>query len=160
MAKKSMVPFSAAGADVLSAFHLPGGNTLQVGRDKACRDSRCPPLINPGAVRPLTKTPRDLQSAGRHTDDEGFGGYLSKRRSLMSRAPQGEFQVTKYLIATPYCGDGEIARVANSYGRRVSAEEVHNNPLTKVYLCQTMAMIGDSNRLAPDICHKAAVILS
>jgi hypothetical protein len=144
MAKKSMVPFSAAvAADVLSAFHLPGGNTLQVGlqlcRDKACRDSRCPPPINPRAARPLTKTPRDLQSAGRHTDDEGFGGYLSKRRSLMSRALQGEFQVTKYgLIATPYCGDEEIARVANSYGRRVSAEEVHNNPLTKVYLCQTI----------------------
>jgi hypothetical protein len=52
---------------------------------------------------------------------------------------QGEFQVTKYgLIATPYCGDEEIARVANSYGTRVSAEEVHNNPLTKVYLCQTI----------------------
>jgi len=83
--------------------------------------------VNPRAARPLTKTPRDLQSAGRHTDDEGFGGY------------QGEFQVTKYgLIATPYCGDEEIARVANSYGRRVSAEEVHNNPLTKVYLCQTI----------------------
>ena len=30
---------------------------------------------------------------------------------------QGEFQVTKYgLIATPYCADEEIARVANSYG--------------------------------------------
>src|SRR5215471_13593842 len=86
MAKKSMVPFSAAvAADVLSAFHLPGGNTLQVGlqlcRDKARRDSRCPPLIS---------------------------------------------------------GDEEIARVANSYGRRVSAEEVHNNPLNKFYLCQTI----------------------
>jgi len=76
-----------------------------------------------------TKTPRDLQSAGRHTDDEGFGGYLSKKEIADSRALQGEFQVTKYgLIATPYCGDEEIARVANSYGRRVSAEEVHNNP--------------------------------
>jgi len=28
---------------------------------------------------------------------------------------QGQFQVTKYgLIATPYCGDEEIARVAHS----------------------------------------------
>jgi len=52
---------------------------------------------------------------------------------------QGEFQVTQYgLIATPYCGEEEIARVANSYGSRVSAAEVHNNPLTKVYLCQTI----------------------
>jgi hypothetical protein len=52
---------------------------------------------------------------------------------------QGEFQVTRYgLIATPYCGEEEIARVANSYGSRVTAAEVHNNPLTKVYLCQTI----------------------
>jgi hypothetical protein len=52
---------------------------------------------------------------------------------------QGEFQVTQYgLIATPYCGEEEIARVARSYGSRVTAAEVHNNPLTKVYLCQTI----------------------
>jgi hypothetical protein len=52
---------------------------------------------------------------------------------------QGEFQVTAYgLIATPYCGEEEIARVARSYGSRVTAAEVHNNPLTKVYLCQTI----------------------
>jgi hypothetical protein len=52
---------------------------------------------------------------------------------------QGEFQVTTYgLIATPYCGEEEIARVARSYGSRVTAAEVHNNPLTKVYLCQTI----------------------
>jgi hypothetical protein len=52
---------------------------------------------------------------------------------------QGEFQVTRYgLIATPYCGDEEIARVANSYGWHVTAVEVHNNPLTNVYLCQTI----------------------
>ncbi len=52
---------------------------------------------------------------------------------------QGEFQVTQNgLIATPYCGDEEIARVANSYGMRVTAAQVHNNPLTKVYLCQTI----------------------
>jgi hypothetical protein len=54
-------------------------------------------------------------------------------------ACQGEFQVTQYgLIATPYCGEEEIARVANSYGWRVSAAEVHHNALTKVYICQTI----------------------
>ena len=31
-----------------------------------------------------------------------------------------------------------------SYGKRVTAAEVHNNPLTKVYLCQT---IGYDSRL-------------
>ena len=51
----------------------------------------------------------------------------------------GDFQVTKYgPIATPYCEEEQIAKVANSYGWRYSAAEVHNNPLTKVYLCQTI----------------------
>jgi hypothetical protein len=48
-------------------------------------------------------------------------------------------QASKYgPIATPYCEEDQIANVANSYGWRVSAAEVHNNPLTKVYLCQTI----------------------
>jgi|KBSMisStaDraftv2_1062788.scaffolds.fasta_scaffold731591_1 predicted RNA-binding Zn-ribbon protein involved in translation (DUF1610 family) len=52
---------------------------------------------------------------------------------------QGEFQVTQYgLIATPYCGDEEIARVANSYGWHRQAATVHTNPLSKVYICQTL----------------------
>ena len=49
----------------------------------------------------------------------------------------GDFQVTQYgRIATPYCEEEQIAKVANSYGWRVSATEVHQNALTKVYLCQ------------------------
>jgi hypothetical protein len=51
----------------------------------------------------------------------------------------GEFQITKYgPIATPYCGDQVIARVANSYGWRDSAAGVGSNPLAKVYICQTL----------------------
>jgi hypothetical protein len=51
----------------------------------------------------------------------------------------GDFQITRFgPIATPYCEEEQIAKVANSYGSRVSASEVHNNPLTKVYLCQTI----------------------
>ena len=50
---------------------------------------------------------------------------------------RGNFQVTKYgLISTPYCEEEQIARVARSYGSRVTGAEVRNNPLTKVYLCQ------------------------
>jgi hypothetical protein len=50
---------------------------------------------------------------------------------------RGNFQVTKYgLISTPYCEEGQIARVARSYGARVTGAEVRNNPLKKVYLCQ------------------------
>jgi hypothetical protein len=51
----------------------------------------------------------------------------------------GDFQITQYgRIATPYCEEDLIAKVANNYGWRVSAAEVHDNPLTKVYLCQTI----------------------
>jgi hypothetical protein len=58
---------------------------------------------------------------------------------------QGNFQVGPYgLIATPYCEEEEIARVAQSRGFNVSAAEVHNNALKKVYLCQ---VIGFDNRL-------------
>ncbi len=50
---------------------------------------------------------------------------------------RGNFQVSKYgLIATPYCEEEQIARVARSYGERVTGAEVRNNPLKKVYLCQ------------------------
>jgi len=46
---------------------------------------------------------------------------------------QGQFHVTKSgLIATPYCGDEEIARVAHSYGWHREAATVHTNPLSKV----------------------------
>jgi hypothetical protein len=58
---------------------------------------------------------------------------------------QGNFQVGPYgLIATPYCEEEQIARVAQSRGFRVTADEVHRNALKKVYLCQ---VIGFDNRL-------------
>lgn len=58
---------------------------------------------------------------------------------------RGNFQITKYgPIATPYCQEEEIARVARSYGFKVTGAEVRNNPLKKVYLCQN---IGDDIRL-------------
>jgi hypothetical protein len=58
---------------------------------------------------------------------------------------QGNFQITKYgPIATPYCEEEQIAYVAQSRGWKVSAAEVHNNPLKKVYLCQ---VLGWDNRL-------------
>jgi hypothetical protein len=58
---------------------------------------------------------------------------------------RGNFQISKYgPIATPYCEEEQIARVAQSYGMRVTATEVHRNPLKKVYLCQ---IIGNDSRL-------------
>ena len=58
---------------------------------------------------------------------------------------RGNFQITKYgPIATPYCEEEQIAYVARSYGQNVSGYQVRNDPLLKVYLCQT---IGYDNRL-------------
>ena len=52
---------------------------------------------------------------------------------------QGNFQISKYgPIATPYCEEEQIALVAQSYGWKVTATEVHKNPLTKVYVCQNL----------------------
>ena len=58
---------------------------------------------------------------------------------------RGNFQITQHgPIATPYCEEEEIARVARSYGMAVTGADVHRNPLKKVYLCQT---IGGDVRL-------------
>jgi hypothetical protein len=58
---------------------------------------------------------------------------------------KGNFQVAEQgLIATPYCEEEQIGRVARSYGLRGTASQVHNNPNTKVYLCQRF---GGDNRL-------------
>ncbi|HUU25953.1 MAG TPA: hypothetical protein VMW68_10375 [Methyloceanibacter sp.] len=52
---------------------------------------------------------------------------------------KGIFQVTKDgLISTPYCQEEEIARVARSYGWKVTAAQIHNEPLKKVYVCQAL----------------------
>lgn len=52
---------------------------------------------------------------------------------------QGNFQVTKYgLISTPYCEEEQIARVAQTYGWKVTGNEVRNNPLKKVRICQVL----------------------
>ena len=56
---------------------------------------------------------------------------------------QGIFQVTKNgLISTPYCRELEIARVARSYGWKVTDAQVRNDPLKKVYICQALG--GDT----------------
>jgi hypothetical protein len=56
---------------------------------------------------------------------------------------QGIFQVTKHgTISTPYCQELEIARVARSYGWKVTDAQVRNDPLKKVYICQALG--GDT----------------
>ena len=73
-----------------------------------------------------------------------LAAMLAAPATARHRMPR-QFPDDKYgPIATPYCEEEQIAFVARSYGQRVTAAEVHNNPLTKVYLCQT---IGYDSRL-------------
>jgi hypothetical protein len=69
---------------------------------------------------------------------------------------QGNFHVTKYgLIATPYCEEEQIARVARSYGVNVSGSQVRNDALKKVYLCQWLGgdvrLKGSCGAYAPEL---------
>jgi hypothetical protein len=50
---------------------------------------------------------------------------------------RGTSQITSQgPITTPYCQDEEIARVARTYGIKVTGAEIRNEPLRKVYVCQ------------------------
>ena len=68
---------------------------------------------------------------------------------------QGNFQMSKYgPIATPYCEEEQIAKVAQSYGWKVTADQVHKDPLTKVYVCQNLGydirMKGSCGAYSPE----------
>jgi hypothetical protein len=67
----------------------------------------------------------------------------------------GNFQMNPSgPIATPYCEEEQIAKVAQSYGWKVTADQVHNDPLTKVYVCQNLGgdvrMKGSCGAYSPD----------
>jgi hypothetical protein len=59
---------------------------------------------------------------------------------------QGSFQVQRdgSTIATPYCQDSNLARVAREKGVRVSAAEIRENPNLKARVC---VMAGEDNRV-------------
>ncbi|MGD9785220.1 MAG: hypothetical protein AB7E80_05630 [Hyphomicrobiaceae bacterium] len=51
----------------------------------------------------------------------------------------GPYQITSAgRIATPYCEDNYLARVAREYGSRVSNAEIRNNPNRKAETCLFM----------------------
>jgi len=64
----------------------------------------------------------------------------------------GPFQVVRGAgeIATPYCEDAYLARVARSYGIRVSGETIRYNENRKEEVCRA---IGHDSRVY-DICLK------
>ena len=65
---------------------------------------------------------------------------------------QGNFQVQRdgTTIATPYCADNNLARVAREKGVRVSAAEIRENPNLKAQVC---IAAGEDNRVR-DTCDR------
>lgn len=63
----------------------------------------------------------------------------------------GEFQVVRGQghIATPYCEDEYLARVARGYGIRVSGAAIRRSPSRKQTVCRA---IGHDGRIS-EICH-------
>lgn len=62
---------------------------------------------------------------------------------------EGPYQIVQgNHLATPYCGDGYLAKVARSYGSSVSAHTIRQNPNKKQEICQ---WIGHDTRIS-DIC--------
>jgi hypothetical protein len=52
---------------------------------------------------------------------------------------KGPYQIVQgQLIATPYCEDNYLARVAREYGIRVSNREIRQNPNKKQEVCRFM----------------------
>ncbi|MCB1519876.1 MAG: hypothetical protein KDJ37_04780 [Hyphomicrobiaceae bacterium] len=51
----------------------------------------------------------------------------------------GPYQIVRgQQIATPYCEDAYLAKVAREYGTRVSAAEIRHNPNKKADVCRFM----------------------
>jgi len=62
----------------------------------------------------------------------------------------GPFQIIKGhgQLATPYCGDNYLGKVAREYGMRVSDRAIRNNPNRKEEVCR---LVGHDTRVQ-DIC--------
>ena len=60
------------------------------------------------------------------------------------RCVDGNQIVNGSPIATPYCQDELVARVAREYGMKVSAAAIRNNPNLKRNVCQ---FVGQDNRV-------------
>jgi len=63
-------------------------------------------------------------------------------------ACDGDYQIVEgNEIATPYCSDRTLARVARERGARVTGREVRSNPAIKDDLCR---FVGDDPRLTTE----------
>ncbi len=83
----------------------------------------------------------------------GLAGLIATTSGVEARIKcDGPFQVVRGAgaIATPYCEDEYLARVARGYGIRVSGRAIRSNPSRKEEVCRA---IGHDSRVY-DICLK------
>lgn len=76
-----------------------------------------------------------------------FIGLLATPSALSAaafRCDEGYQYVSGNLISTPYCQDAYLAEVARTYGMKVSANAVRNNPNLKSEACR---FVGHDNRV-------------
>jgi hypothetical protein len=65
------------------------------------------------------------------------GAVLLARPATAEIRCNGPYQLVQgQELATPYCQDGYLARVAREYGMRVSASAVRYNPNVKREVCR------------------------
>ena len=83
-----------------------------------------------------------------------FGAIITMSATIHAQARiqcSGAYQVVRGQgqIATPYCEDQYLARVARRYGIRVSAAAIRRSPSRKEEVCR---VVGHDGRVA-SICH-------
>jgi hypothetical protein len=80
----------------------------------------------------------------------GMASTLSEPASAAIRC-EGNFQITKHgRIATPYCEDNYLGRVAREHGMRVSNRAIRYNPSVKERVCLLVGQdIRVKNTCAP-----------
>jgi hypothetical protein len=64
--------------------------------------------------------------------------------ALAIECVEGYQRVKGDLIATPYCQDGYLARVAGEFGMRAPADKIRNNPNFKREVCR---LVGQDIRV-------------
>lgn len=79
-----------------------------------------------------------------------LGAMLASSGATAAIKCNDEYQIVAgQEIATPYCEDGYLARIARGYGVRVSDNEIRQNPNKKGEVCR---FVGYDIRVR-EICH-------
>lgn len=66
----------------------------------------------------------------------------------------GYQKVAGQWISTPFCQDTYLAQVAKTYGMRISANEIRNNPNRKSEVCR---FVGHDNRVRDNCLNEQGV---